>query len=58
VDPAAYESYLKGRYYIYNQSFTDPVSLNQAKSILKKQLKKIRIFLLPILAWRRLTFAS
>jgi len=32
VDPEAYDAYLKGRYYIYNQSFTDPVSLNQAKS--------------------------
>ena len=31
VDPEAYDAYLKGRYYIYNQSPTNGVSLNQAK---------------------------
>jgi hypothetical protein len=40
VDPAAYEAYLKGRYYIYNQSYTDPASLNQAKSNLEEAIRK------------------
>jgi TolB-like protein/DNA-binding winged helix-turn-helix (wHTH) protein/Flp pilus assembly protein TadD len=40
VDPAAYESYLKGRYYIYNTSFTDPVSLNQAKTYFEDAIRK------------------
>ena len=32
VDPEAYDAYLKGRYYLYNQDFTDPLVLNQAKA--------------------------
>jgi TolB-like protein/DNA-binding winged helix-turn-helix (wHTH) protein/Flp pilus assembly protein TadD len=32
VDPKAYDAYLKGRYYLYNQDFTDPLVLNQAKA--------------------------
>ena len=40
VDPGAYEAYLKGRYYIYNQDFTDPVSLNQAKANFEEALRK------------------
>lgn len=39
VDPGAYEAYLKGRYYIYNQSFTDP-SLNQAKANFEDAIRK------------------
>jgi len=40
VDPEAYDAYLKGRYYIYNQSFTDPVSLNQAKANFEEAIRK------------------
>jgi|SRR5579864_2640570 len=40
VDPEAYEAYLKGRYYIYNQSFTDPVSLNQAKANFEEAIRR------------------
>jgi len=40
VDPGAYESYLKGRYYLYNQPFTDPVSLNQAKANFEDAIRK------------------
>jgi TolB-like protein/DNA-binding winged helix-turn-helix (wHTH) protein/Tfp pilus assembly protein PilF len=40
VDPGAYETYLKGRYYIYNKSFTDPASLNQAKTYFEDAIRK------------------
>ena len=40
VDPAAYEAYLKGRYYLYNQSFSDPISLNQAKANFEEAIRK------------------
>jgi TolB-like protein/DNA-binding winged helix-turn-helix (wHTH) protein/Tfp pilus assembly protein PilF len=40
VDPEAYDAYLKGRYYIYNQSFTDPVSLNQAKANFEEAIRR------------------
>jgi len=40
VDPGAYEAYLKGRYYLYNQDFTDPVSLNQAKVNFEEALRR------------------
>jgi adenylate cyclase len=40
VDPGAYEAYLKGRYYIYNQPFTDPVLLNQAKANFEEAIRK------------------
>jgi TolB-like protein/DNA-binding winged helix-turn-helix (wHTH) protein len=40
VDPEAYDAYLKGRYYIYNQSFTDPLSLNQAKANFEEAIRK------------------
>jgi TolB-like protein/DNA-binding winged helix-turn-helix (wHTH) protein/Flp pilus assembly protein TadD len=40
VDPEAYDAYLKGRYYIYNQSYTDPVSLNQAKANFEEAIRK------------------
>lgn len=32
VNPDAYDSYLRGRYHIYNQSFTDPTTLDQARA--------------------------
>src|SRR5215469_14343538 len=40
VDPEAYDAYLKGRYYIYNQDITDPVMLNQAKSNFEEAIRK------------------
>jgi TolB-like protein/DNA-binding winged helix-turn-helix (wHTH) protein/Flp pilus assembly protein TadD len=40
VNPGAYEAYLKGRYYIYNVSYTDPVSLNQAKAHFEEAIRK------------------
>jgi TolB-like protein/DNA-binding winged helix-turn-helix (wHTH) protein/Tfp pilus assembly protein PilF len=40
VDPGAYDAYLKGRYYIYNQDFTDPVSLNQAKANFEEAIRR------------------
>ena len=40
VNPAAYEAYLKGRYYLYNVSFADPVSLNQAKTNFEEAISK------------------
>jgi TolB-like protein/DNA-binding winged helix-turn-helix (wHTH) protein/Tfp pilus assembly protein PilF len=39
VDPGAYEAYLKGRYYIYNQS-ADAVSLNKAKANFEEAIRK------------------
>src|SRR5579864_3415061 len=40
VDPEAYDAYLKGRYYIYNEPFDDPVSLNQAKANFEEAIRK------------------
>jgi TolB-like protein/DNA-binding winged helix-turn-helix (wHTH) protein/Flp pilus assembly protein TadD len=40
VDPDAYDAYLKGRYYIYNESYIDPVSLNQAKANFEEAIRK------------------
>jgi len=40
VDPGAYEAYLRGRYYIYNTSFTDPALLNQAKTYFEDAIRK------------------
>lgn len=40
VDPAAYEAYLRGRYYLYNQSFTDPVTLTRAKASFEEAIRK------------------
>lgn len=40
VDPEAYDAYLKGRYYLYNQDFTDPVVLNQAKANFEEAIRK------------------
>jgi TolB-like protein/DNA-binding winged helix-turn-helix (wHTH) protein/Flp pilus assembly protein TadD len=40
VDPGAYDAYLKGRYYIYNQDFTDPVPLNKAKANFEEAIRK------------------
>lgn len=39
VDPGAYDAYLKGRYYIYNQS-VDAVSLNEAKANFEAAIRK------------------
>jgi len=39
VDPEAYDAYLRGRYYIYNQSLTD-LSLNQAKANFEEAIRK------------------
>lgn len=40
VNPEAYDSYLRGRYHIYNESFTDPKSLNQAKDSFEEAIRK------------------
>jgi TolB-like protein/DNA-binding winged helix-turn-helix (wHTH) protein/Flp pilus assembly protein TadD len=40
VDPEAYDSYLRGRYHIYNESFTDPKSLNQAKDAFEDAIRR------------------
>jgi len=40
VDPEAYESYLRGRYYIYNESFTDPKTLTQAKASFEDAIRR------------------
>jgi len=39
VAPDAYDAYLKGRFYIYNQA-ADPVSLNQAKANFEEAIRK------------------
>ena len=36
----AYDSYLRGRYYIYNVSSTDPETLNRAKAAFEEAIKK------------------
>jgi TolB-like protein/DNA-binding winged helix-turn-helix (wHTH) protein/Tfp pilus assembly protein PilF len=40
VNPGAYEAYLKGRYYIYNTSYTDALLLNQAKTNFEVAIRK------------------
>ena len=40
VDPEAYESYLRGRYHIYNESFTAPSVLNQAKASFEDAIRR------------------
>ena len=40
VDPDAYDSYLKGRYYIYNVSFTDAETLNRAKDAFEDAIRR------------------
>ena len=40
VDPEAYEAYLKGRYYLYNQPITAPESLNRAKAFFEEATRK------------------
>ena len=39
VDPGAYDAYLRGRYYIYNQSLTE-LSLNQAKANFEEAIRR------------------
>jgi TolB-like protein/DNA-binding winged helix-turn-helix (wHTH) protein/Flp pilus assembly protein TadD len=46
VDPGAYDAYLKGRYYIYNQS-VDSVSLNEAKINFEEAIRKDPTFSPP-----------
>lgn len=40
VDPEAYESYLRGRYHIYNESFSDPEVLNRAKDAFEDAIRR------------------
>ena len=40
VNPEAYESYLRGRYHLYNESFTDPRVLNQAKESFEVAIRR------------------
>lgn len=40
VDSAAYDSYLRGRYYIYNVSFTDQETLNRAKDAFEDAIRR------------------
>ena len=40
VDREAYEAYLRGRYHLYNESFTDPVALNQAKDSFEDAIRR------------------
>jgi len=40
VDPEAYDSYLRGRYHIYNESFSDPETLNKAKAAFEDAIKR------------------
>jgi TolB-like protein/Flp pilus assembly protein TadD len=40
VNPEAYESYLLGRYHLYNEAFTDPRVLNQAKESFEEAIRK------------------
>ena len=47
VNPEAYDSYLRGRYHIYNGSFTDPETLNRAKDSFEDATEEIRAFLPP-----------
>jgi TolB-like protein/DNA-binding winged helix-turn-helix (wHTH) protein/Flp pilus assembly protein TadD len=40
VNPDAYDSYLRGRYYIYNVSFTDRETLNRAKDAFADAIRR------------------
>jgi len=40
VNPDAYDSYLRGRYYIYNVSFTDRETLNRAKDAFEDAIRR------------------
>ena len=40
VEPDAYDSYLKGRYYIYNESSSDPGTLSRAKAAFEAAIQK------------------
>jgi len=40
VNPEAYDSYLRGRYYIYNESLTDPETLNRAKDSFEDAIRR------------------
>lgn len=40
VDAEAYDAYLRGRYHIYNESFTDPKTLNQAKAAFEEAIRR------------------
>lgn len=40
MDPEAYDSYLRGRYHIYNESFTDPETLNKARASFEEAIKR------------------
>jgi len=40
VNPEAYESYLRGRYHLYNEAFTDPRVLNQAKESFEEAIRR------------------
>ena len=40
IDPEAYDAYLKGRYYLYNVSYTDRDTLNQAKANFEEAIRK------------------
>jgi TolB-like protein/DNA-binding winged helix-turn-helix (wHTH) protein/Tfp pilus assembly protein PilF len=39
VNPEAYESYLRGRFHLYNESFTDPRALKQAKESFEEAIR-------------------
>lgn len=40
VNAEAYDAYLRGRYHLYNESFTDPVTLNQAKAAFEDAIRR------------------
>jgi len=40
VDPEAYESYLRGRFHLYNESITDPMVLDQAKASFQEAIRR------------------
>jgi len=40
VNPDAYDSYLRGRYYIYNVSSTEPETLNRAKDAFEDSIRR------------------
>ena len=40
IDPEAYDAYLRGRYHLYNESFTDPVTLNRAKAAFEEAIRR------------------
>jgi TolB-like protein/DNA-binding winged helix-turn-helix (wHTH) protein len=40
VDPQAYDAYLKGSFYLYNNSLSDPATLNQAKVSFEEAIQR------------------